>query len=161
LMLLQNNKHIFHSEKLDKALISATEGVNKNMLLGALCFFNEDMKSIPLMENWEPSDANEGATKFSEFLFSYYQIFLAKIRQLHVSEDPKVMESVISLFIISLSTVIESYVTYVSERCQYDQDKSDFYHLSAIANLKFIRKVTPYQSGFQSIQMDLCNFRNL
>lgn len=139
---LHKREHIFYSDKLDEALLSAVKGVNKNMILGASCLLNEDMKSISLMENWSLSTTNEGCTMFPEFLFSYYQVFLSKLQHLNVSNDEVLMSDTVRLFNQSLLTAVESLFNLANERCQYDPERSDRYRLLTTSNLKFIRKDT-------------------
>lgn len=139
---LHHRGHIFYSDKLDKSLNSAIEGVNKNMIFGAFSLLNEDMKSISVIENWSMSTQNEGCTKFPQFLSTYYQLFLSKLQDLSVPNDPKLIPDATKLFTQSLMTAIDSLVTTANERCQYEPDKSDLYRLLSISNLKFLRKDT-------------------
>lgn len=140
---LNKKDHIFYSETLAESLHKVAFEVNKNMIYGSLCVLDEDMKTISLMENWSMSDINEGCTKFPEFMLSYYELFLLKLRKLKVSDDsPEVISKAIKLLLQSLSSAADSLVQLVYKRCHYDELQSEFYHLVTIANLKFIKKVT-------------------
>ncbi|VEU20767.1 DEKNAAC101744 [Brettanomyces naardenensis] len=135
---------MLQSKSIDSAMAKTLKAINVNIVTGVLCTMNSDIRKLSYIEDWRLSDTFEGCTKLPDFLLNYYKLFITKLKELYIMEDPALFKRIQAQFLRSFDLLVENQLKAVITKSHEDSNSKDFYFITALSNLSALKlKVLP------------------
>lgn len=137
---LKHNDILLGSGDLNSTIESTIKAINNSIIRGCICTFTHDISKITLVDNVLPNDSIEGASKLITFVQNYYKVFIIKLHQLYIFENPELKSTLETELLKSFDLLVEGMIKNVSRF--KDSPKFDYYYLVTIYNLRNLSQRT-------------------